>query len=191
MSTVPARVKTSMKALRLLCIPVVALSVACSAASAAVAPAPAVIEHRAILTPRSMALRGDRRPVVPTIVFSHGNVDWLPELAAAAGWPESTWPRLSHIILRESGGCPGRIGGSKVDKNCNIIGWDGSHHKSDSGLLQINGLNWDSKRIGRPSFLEKEFGINTQEPLLDPFINLVAGKAMYDIYGWSPWYVRP
>lgn len=75
-----------------------------------------------------------------------------------------------------------------VDKNCNITGFDGSNHRSDSGLLQVNWVNYDSKRLGRPAFLCREFAICSQEPLLDPFINLVAGKAMYDVMGgWAPW----
>lgn len=159
------------------------------AVQASAAQAPPYIPVRVVQGVKTH-LKAFREPLAPAIVYRWGEVDWLPELAAQAGWPPETWARLEHIILRESGGCPRRIGGSKVDKDCNLIGWDGSNHKSDSGLLQINGLNWDSKRIGRTSFLEKEFGICTQEPLLDPFINLVAGKAIYDIYGWSPWTIQ-
>ena len=121
-----------------------------------------------------------------TIQFRHGDVSWLPKLASQAGWPKNTWKRLKHIILRESGGCPNRIGGSIVDKNCNIIGHDGSNHRSDSGLLQINGVNWDPKRSGT-QLLCAEYKICTQEPLLDALTNLKAGYILYQKVGWAPW----
>jgi hypothetical protein len=54
------------------------------------------------------------------IAFKHGDISWLPQLATQAGWPKKTWKKLGQIILRESGGCPNRIGSSIVDKNCNI-----------------------------------------------------------------------
>ena len=90
-----------------------------------------------------------KESIPETIVFKHGDISWLPQLAEQAGWPKPTWKKLGQIILRESGGCPNRVGGSIVDKNCNIVGWTGATNKSDSGLLQINGVNWDPKRDGR------------------------------------------
>ena len=127
-----------------------------------------------------------REPIEPSINFKHGDVSWLPSLALQAGWPKDTHKRLSEIILRESGGCPNRFGGSIVDKNCNIIGHDGSNHRSDSGLLQINGVNWDPKRDGK-QLLCAEYEICTQEQLLDPLINLKAGYILYQKVGWGPW----
>jgi len=120
------------------------------------------------------------------IIFKHGDVSWLPLLATQAGWPKNTHQRLSDIILRESGGCPNRIGGSIVDKNCNIIGHTGATNKSDSGLLQINGVNWDPKRDGR-QVLCADYNICTQEQLLDPLVNLTAGYILYQKSGWDPW----
>ena len=179
-----------MKLPKIVLVICVGIILSCSAVSAAVAPAPDITPLKP-LTPRTVALRNDQTPVAPAIVFRHGNIDWLPELAAAAGWPEKTWARLGDIILRESGGCPTRIGGSIVAKDCTIIGWDGSNHRSDSGLTMINWVNYDSRRLGRPAFLCRELAICAQKPLLDPFLNLVAAKALYDVMGWSPWYIQP
>lgn len=120
------------------------------------------------------------------IVFRHGDISWLPQLAEQAGWPKKTWKRLGTIILRESGGCPNRIGSSIVDKNCNIVGWTKATNKSDSGLLQINGVNWDPKRDGR-QLLCADHKICTQEQLLDPVTNLAAGYILYQKAGWDPW----
>jgi hypothetical protein len=126
-----------------------------------------------------------KQPAEP-IVFKHGDISWLPQLAEQAGWPRKTWKKLGQIILRESGGCPNRIGSSIVDKNCNITGWTKATNKSDSGLLQINGVNWDPKRSGT-QLLCAEHKICTQEQLLDPVTNLAAGYVLYQKAGWDPW----
>ena len=120
------------------------------------------------------------------IQFKHGDVSWLPQLAPQAGWPKNTWKRLGQIILRESGGCPNRIGSSIVDENCNITGYTRATNRSDSGLLQINGVNWDPKRSGT-QLLCAEYKICTQEQLLDPVTNLKAGYILYQRVGWGPW----
>lgn len=130
--------------------------------------------------------RLDTHNAIDSIAFKHGDISWLPKLAQEAGWPRETWEKLGNIILRESGGCPNRIGGSIVDKNCNIIGHTGATNKSDSGLLQINGVNWDPKRSGR-QLLCAEHKICTQKQLLDPLTNLTAGYILYQKAGWDPW----
>ena len=124
--------------------------------------------------------------VIPKIVFSHGNIDWLPPLATEAGWPQETHKRLGDIILRESGGCPNRRGGDMVDKKCNITGVSEWNHRSDTGLLQINGVNYDPAR-NKWSAICRELKICTQEPLLDPLNNLKAGYILYRAAGWGPW----
>ena len=123
------------------------------------------------------------------IAFIWGNVDWLPELALEAGWPVETHARLEQIVLRESGGCPNRRGGDKVDENCNITGVSEWTHRSDSGLLQINGVNYDISR-NKWAPLCKEMDIcskNDQWQLLDAKTNLKAGLILYELVGWSPW----
>lgn len=145
------------------------------------------------ITPEQVAISGARlekqsTSSIPTHVvkWQHGDISWLPELAAAVGWPKHTWKKLGQIILRESGGCPNRVGGSIVDKNCNIIGWTGATNKSDSGLLQINGVNWDPKRSGT-QIACSQLKICTQEAILDPVNNLRVGLLLYQKAGWDPW----
>jgi hypothetical protein len=144
------------------------------------------------MTMEQIALTGDRMTKLATtlptqtVEWKHGDISWLPELAGAVGWPKHTWKRLGQIILRESGGCPNRIGSSIVDKNCNIIGYTKATNKSDSGLLQINGVNWDPKRSGT-QIACAELKICTQEAILDPVNNLKVGLLLYQKAGWDPW----
>jgi len=119
-------------------------------------------------------------------VFRHGDISWLPDLAAQAGWPEETWEKLGQIILRESGGCPNRRGGDVVDKNCQILRVSEWNHRSDTGLLQINGVNYNPKR-NKWARVCSDMGICEQEPLLDALTNLKAGYVLYTYAGWDPW----
>ncbi len=136
-----------------------------------------------------MPIRIDETPKSPgkTIRFNHGDISWLPELATEAGWPVHTHAELGHIILRESGGCPNRKGGDVVDKSCNIVGVSEWNHRSDSGLLQINGVHWKPDHPSYVGLLCKQMKICTQAPLLDAVTNLRAGKLLYDKAGFSPW----
>jgi hypothetical protein len=120
------------------------------------------------------------------IKFRHGDVSWVPYLASEAGWPKKTWKTLQLIILRESGGCPNRRGGDVVDKDCNIIRVSEWNHRSDTGLLQINGLNYDTSR-NKWAAVCTHLDICTQDPLLDPLNNLKAGYLLYQLSGWDPW----
>jgi len=124
----------------------------------------------------------------PTIVFKHGDISWLPQLAAQAGWPPKTWHRLGQIILRESGGCPVRRGGDIVNKNCEVTGVAERTHRSDSGLLQINSVNYRLSRNKWAAVCLAKIAC-TQEPLLDALTNLKAGLVLYKIAGFSPWVV--
>lgn len=126
----------------------------------------------------------------PTIKFRHGDISWLPQLAAEAGWPPRTWKKLGQIILRESGGCPNRRGGDIVNKDCEVIGHDGSNHRSDTSLLQINGVNYDLSRNKWAAVCLAKIAC-TQEPLLDALTNLRAGLVLFRIAGWDPWTPPP
>jgi hypothetical protein len=143
-------------------------------------------------TPTHSPSHTQQVPVEPqsTIVFKHGDISWLPQLATQAGWPQKTWRKLGQIILRESGGCPNRRGGDIVNKNCQVIGHDGSNHRSDTSLLQINGVNYDPKR-NKYAPICTQMKICTQEPLLDALTNLKAGLLLFKATGsdWSPWIV--
>ena len=143
----------------------------------------------------SVEKRADRLDPILTvapIVFRHGDVSWLPALALKAGWTADQIPKLAEIVLRESGGCPNRRGGDMVDKNCNITGIAERTHRSDSGLLQINGVNYDPTR-NKWAPLCLEMDICTQKPLMDPLTNLKAGKLLFNYWdkaagsGWIPW----
>ena len=129
---------------------------------------------------------------LPKPVYSHGNCDWLPALALQAGWQADQIEQLTKIALREAGCCVNRRGGDIVDKHCNITGVSEYSHRSDTGELQINSVNFDIKRNPyAPICLQ--MGICTQEPLLDPLTNLKAGKLLFDYWqktagnGWIPW----
>ena len=154
-----------------------------AATAKAAAPTTTHQTHPATSTGHDRTLREEQQPAIQ---FRHGNIAWLPQLAAQAGWPPKTWRKLGQIILRESGGCPNRRGGDKVDKNCNITGHDGSNHRSDTGLLQINGVNYDKTR-NQWALLCRTNIACTQEPLFDPVTNLRAGFALFKAAGWDPW----
>ncbi|NCX76636.1 MAG: hypothetical protein EBX09_06340 [Actinobacteria bacterium] len=139
-------------------------------------PPAALVEKR---TPRTTT-------TVPAVAFRHGDISWLPSLAAQAGWPEETWAKLGEIILRESGGCPNRRGGDVVNENCEIIRVSEWNHRSDTGLLQINGVNYNPKR-NKWARICSDMGICEQEPLLDALTNLKAGYVLYTYSGWDPW----
>ena len=122
----------------------------------------------------------------PQIVFKHGDISWLPELALRAGWNPKHLPRLGEIILRESGGCPNRRGGDAVDANCNITKVLDRSHRSDTGLLQINGVNYDTSRNKWAAVCNAGIACS-QEILLDPLVNLQVGLVLFEIAGWGPW----
>ena len=127
---------------------------------------------------------------IPQPVYKHGECDWLPAMALKAGWPVNQLGTLKKTALRESGCCPNRRGGDMVDKDCNITGVSEWSHRSDSGLLQNNGINWDlSRNPYAPVCLQIK--ICTQEPLLDALTNLKAGLLLFRVTGsdWSPWIV--
>ena len=168
------------KLVRLFAVSIVGIITFGSIASAAKAPLPT-------LEPLSVAVRASEGVSEPAIVFRHGDISWLPELAAKAGWPPQTWKRLGQIILRESGGCATRIGGSVVDKDCNFIRMATMTHPSDSGLLMLNGVHWQPHHKNYAGLICKQMGICTQEPLLDAKTNLIAGKLLWDVAGWTPW----
>ena len=129
---------------------------------------------------------------LPQPVYKHGECDWLPAMALKAGWPVEHLGKLKQVALRESGCCPNRRGGDMVDKDCNITGVSEWNHRSDTSVLQINSINFDPKR-NKYAPICLQMGICTQEPLLDAYTNLKAGKLLYDYWqkaagdGWIPW----
>jgi hypothetical protein len=151
------------------------------------AHAPSIPQDTIIVVPDRIT--PDPAPVAPEdqIVFRHGDVSWLPLLAGKAGWPEATWPRLAHIILRESGGCPYRRGGDAVDKDCNVLRVTTRVNRSDTGLLQLNGVHWKKDHAKYEGLVCEQMGVCDQETLMDPLTNLKAGYLLYSVAGWAPW----
>lgn len=131
----------------------------------------------------------EEHPFVLPQVFKHGDCSWVPSVALAAGWKSHQLPRLMHIVARESGCCPRRIGGSVVDANCKIIKMATLSHPSDSGLTQLNGVHWKPDHAQYAGLICKQMGICTQEPLLDALTNLKAAKLLHSVAGWQPWAV--
>ena len=123
----------------------------------------------------------------PAPVYRHGDCTWLPAVALKAGWQADQITQLTLIALRESGCCPYRAGGDTVDKNCNITGIADYSHRSDSGLMQINGVHWLPTHKNYDGLICKQMRICTQEPLLDPLTNLQAARLIYSKVGWSAW----
>ena len=123
----------------------------------------------------------------PAPVYRHGNCSWLPAVALKAGWQADQITQLTFIALRESGCCPYRAGGDTVDRNCNITGIADYSHRSDSGLMQINGVHWLPTHKNYDGLICKQMRICTQEPLLDPLTNLQAARLIYSKVGWSAW----
>lgn len=124
---------------------------------------------------------------LPPVAYRHGDCSWLPSVAAAAGWPAETHKRLATIARRESGCCPNVRGGDVVDADCSVLRVREWNHRSDSGLLQINGVHWKPDHPQYDGLVCRQMGICTQEPLLDPLTNLRAAKLLWDVAGWSPW----
>lgn len=123
---------------------------------------------------------------IPT-TFKHGDCSWIEPIALSVGWQRHQLPRLIDIISRESGCCPRRIGGSVVDKDCNQLRMATMSHPSDSGLLQINGVHWKQDHAQYAGLVCKQMDVCSQEPLLDPVVNLTAGRLLFSVAGWSPW----
>jgi hypothetical protein len=122
------------------------------------------------------------------IIFRHGDISWLPRLATIAGWDSDDIDELGIIVLRESGGCPYRIGGDRVDENCNIVKVTEWNHRSDTGLLQINGVHWKTDHRDYHGMVCRTLNIcDDQEALMDPITNLRAGKLIFDKVGWAAW----
>jgi hypothetical protein len=106
-------------------------------------------------------------------------------LALQAGWRNEHMQNLDYIMWRES-----RCDSSQHNTTLNA---DGS---SDVGLTQINDWSWCLPTRWYPTGYLQSLSILTRvgcEQLFDPYINLVAAKAIYDYSektngnGWQPW----
>ena len=119
--------------------------------------------------------------------FVWGDCSWIDQVALAAGWLPKDLAMVKMISARESGCCPNRRGGDKVDRNCRITGVSEWNHRSDTGLMQLNGVHWLESHKHYAGLFCKREKICTQEPLLDAFTNLRMAKMLFDVVGWSAW----
>lgn len=98
------------------------------------------------------------------------------KLARQVGFARSDWPKLDAIMYRESRCRPEAKGVNKLA--------DGTVWSTDMGLTQINNYSWIT-------YL-RSLGIAKQSTdLLQPRVNLLAAKALYDYSkarGFSPWH---
>lgn len=159
-------------------------------ASVALAERPAAAPQARVLSAKVVILPAEAKtpdPPVYPIRYRHGDCTWLSDVATQAGWPLDTHRRLAKIAARESGCCPNVRGGDVVDADCQVIRVREWNHRSDSGLLQINGVHWKQDHAQYHGLVCKRLAICSQEPLLNPLNNLRAGKLLYDVAGWSPW----
>lgn len=119
--------------------------------------------------------------------FVWGDCSWIPQVALAAGWEAKDLAMVKLIAARESGCCPNRRGGDRVDRNCVVTGVSEWNHRSDSGLMQLNGVHFMESHKNYAGLFCKREKICTQEPLLDAFTNLRMAKLLFDVVGWSAW----
>lgn len=130
------------------------------------------------------------KTAVSNVAFDCGQFDGL---ARAAGWQESELPNLRRIMRRESFCCPNVIGQDIIHGFwCDVVGKDnGPPHRSDSGLLMINGIHWwpfHYQNDGRAPWACAQYGVCQQSQLRDPFTNLFIGRKLFErSRGWGPW----
>ena len=99
----------------------------------------------------------------------------LKALAEEAGFSKALSPTIAAIGLAESSGNPRA-------HNDNLKTADNSY-----GLMQINMIDFPYYLLGTSR--RKEFGIESNEALFDPFVNMKAAKRIYDTSGLTAWSV--
>lgn len=132
-----------------------------------------VVENPVIVEPEVVALVATDSSRCPS---------W-EKTAVDAGWPVEHWDRLSYILYRES--------------RCMSDAFNGDDPNSGSrGLSQVNGFWCRPSRYFPDGWLQSAGVLSHCDDLYDPFVNLVAAKAIYD-YGvdrgncpWGPWTTR-
>lgn len=95
-------------------------------------------------------------------------------VARQAGWPESDWARLDHVMYRESRCDPtvhAHIGKGYVFRN-----------DDSRGLVQVN----VKEGIGTRPFIGPLVNWNF-DALWDPYTNLWVGRRMYELWSSKPW----
>lgn len=132
----------------------------------------------------SMSIQNEikQEEVFPVTTFSMENYKCSQHLdnAIKAGWSFDLLERLDTIIWRES---------RCIDDAYNDQDPNGGSH----GIAQINGFWCRPSQYHQSGWLQEQSILNTCEELYDPYINLIAAKAIYDYSkrvnncGFSPW----
>lgn len=96
------------------------------------------------------------------------------DLAMQVGWEQKHWPKLSHIIYRES--------------RCHPDSWNRADPGTGSrGLTQINSF-WCTPNKNNPTgFLQANGALNTCDDLFRPRVSLKASLVIFQRSGWNPW----
>lgn len=112
----------------------------------------------------------------------------LVDLAPAGGWSVE---RMSRYMHRESGCCPQVLtgdgwrttqGGDRFDGDCNFTHIARPDHRSDAGLLQVNGINYDPARCENTCL---SVWLNTPVTLAtlgDPWLNIRAAALLCEFW---------
>lgn len=96
----------------------------------------------------------------------YGDCGEWHDLAIDVGWPEEEWPKLSHVIWRES--------------RCTPDAWNGH----DAGLTQINQIH---------SEWLAQMGLSHPNDMFNPRLNLEFAYKLWSsreekgLCGWKPW----
>lgn len=142
---------------------------------------------------------GDTLPVPPEPIRWGANgssipgrcTQWEPliaDLAPPAGWDV---PRMSGFAWRETKCCPQvrtddgwrtTQGGDRFDGDCNLTHVAAWHHRSDAGLLQVNGINYDPARCKNTCLSDWLATEVTVATLGDPWLNVRAAARLCEFW---------
>ena len=142
---------------------------------------------------------GDTLPVPPEPIRWGANgssipgrcTQWEPLIADLA--PPSGWDveRMSRYMARESVCCPQvrtddgwrtTQGGDRFDGDCNFTHVAAWHHRSDAGLLQANGINYDPARCKNTCLSDWLATEVTVATLGDPWLNVRAAARLCEFW---------
>lgn len=112
----------------------------------------------------------------------------LADLAPPGGWAVE---RISGFMERESGCCPQVLdgdrwrttqGGDRFDGDCLLLYVAERNHRSDAGLLQINGINYDPARCANTCLSDWLNTPVTLATLGDPALNIRAAARLCEFW---------
>lgn len=117
----------------------------------------------------NIAIEDGEAFTIDELRYLYGKCGEFHDLALEVGWTEKEWPKLSHVIWKES--------------RCTIDAWNGH----DAGLSQINQIH---------SAWLLELGYNHPEDMFDARNNLWFAYKLWSsreekgLCGWKPWSIK-